>query len=93
MSELHLSHNKLTGEIELTQLPYRLNNLQLQCNQLTGDIDLTHLLDAMYALHLQNNQLSGSTPFCEPLIWWVHWILKMRTILKQVHWGIQNDRI
>ena len=52
-------NSKLTGSVDLTQLPEGMRHLHLNNNQLTGEIDLTHLPDEMKELFLQNNQLTG----------------------------------
>ena len=51
--------SRLTGSVDLTQLPDRMENLTLSNNQLTGEINLTLLPDTMIILALYSNQLSG----------------------------------
>ena len=50
---------KLTGSIDLSQLPEDMEVMRLNENQLTGEIDLTHLPSGMRTLFLQNNNLTG----------------------------------
>ena len=57
---LFICHNKITGEIDLTQLPEGMKSLSLSKNQLTGAIDLTQLPDVMEYLSLENNTFTGS---------------------------------
>ena len=51
---------KLTGSVDLTQLPCGMEALHLNSHQLTGAIDLTQLPGGMNALYLLNNQLTGA---------------------------------
>ena len=51
--------NKLTGSVDLTQLPEGMQRLYLQNNQLIGDIDLTQLPKGMKYLFLVSNELTG----------------------------------
>ena len=50
---------KLTGSVDLTELPAEMEWLSLHHNQLTGEVDLTQLPDGMETLGLKNNQLTG----------------------------------
>ena len=53
------NRRKLTGSVDLTQLPDAMEHLNLCNNELSGEIDLTHLSDRMYYLNLENNNLTG----------------------------------
>ena len=46
------AENRLTGSVDLTQLPDKMENLTLSNNQLTGEINLTQLPDGMQKLYL-----------------------------------------
>ena len=50
---------KLTGSVDLAQLPDGIYVFSLSDNQLTGEIDLTRLPERMHGLSLEKNQLSG----------------------------------
>ena len=50
---------KLTGSVDLTHLPGRMQKLDLQNNRLTGEIDLTQLPERMASLALNDNRLTG----------------------------------
>ena len=50
---------KLSGSIDLSQLPEGMQLLDLQHNQLTGEIDLTQLPNGMEFLSLFDNHLAG----------------------------------
>ena len=51
---------KLTGSVDLTQLPCGMEALSLRDNQLTGVVDLTQLPSGMKILCLNFNQLTGA---------------------------------
>ena len=51
--------SRLTGSVDLRQLPDEMSKLHLNNSQLTGEIDLTQLPDGMYDLYLSSNQLTG----------------------------------
>ena len=51
--------SKMTGSVDLTRLPKRMNLLILNNNRLTGKIDLTRLPPVMECLNLSLNQLTG----------------------------------
>ncbi len=55
-----MSENRLTGAIDLTQLPSSLEELSLWQNQLTGPVDLTQLPATLTHLRLAENQLTGA---------------------------------
>ena len=54
------SNGKLTGSVDLTQLPGGMKSVHLNRNRLTGEIDLTQLPETMEKLYLGRNQLTGS---------------------------------
>ena len=51
--------SKLSGSVDLEQLPDRIYGLSLSDNQLTGELDLTRLPERMHGLSLEKNQLTG----------------------------------
>ena len=51
--------SKLTGSVDLSQLPDRIYGFSLSDNQLTGEIDLTRLPERIHGLSLEKNQLTG----------------------------------
>ena len=52
-------HGKLSGSIDLAQLPEGMQLLDLQHNQLTGELDLARLPDRMRCIYLNYNQFTG----------------------------------
>ena len=52
-------NGRLTGSVDLTQLPGGIQDVHLNRNRLTGEIDLTQLPDGMSCVYLQNNRLTG----------------------------------
>ena len=61
----YLKTDQLTGSIDLTNLPNKMQYLHLQHNLFTGSIDLTKLPEDILELTLNNNRLSGSLCFAE----------------------------
>ena len=51
--------SKLTGSVDLTQLPDGMKFFLLNNHNMTGEIDLTQHPDGMKELHLSENQLTG----------------------------------
>ena len=59
---LHVSSwakSKLTGSIDLTNLPDEMKCLLLSCNTFTGEIDLAGLPEGMKNLYLSRNEFTG----------------------------------
>ncbi len=54
------NENRLSGTVDLTQLPQSLQKLLLENNQFSGSVDLTQLPQALQQLGLGNNRLSGT---------------------------------
>ena len=50
---------KLTGSVDLTQLPGEMWQLNLHSNNLSGELDLTQLPNSMRDVYLYNNQFTG----------------------------------